>query len=1772
VSAQRVTYESARAGLTAALRAEPALAQYIGDNDSDWIFALCDVWGALAEVIGFYQCRILDEAFLSTATQDSSEELIYHSLGHAFPPNATATTTLAYHLQSSVAGVEAVSRLGSAGGTGMSPQTIAQLSTPTASGNGATASGSSASTPASAAGNGQSGGTVGSVLGLPSVGTPAGITAGTPSQVTQPLSLGVSSAIPGAAQVRAIPTGNQPSPVFVTLAPIAAYVGATRLTAYLPPTMPPALTSGATMLELAGTQTGLAVGQPVLLSAAPQSGGGAVRWIRLLTDVHPDPKRGSTRISWNTPLGTLAGEPALAGVGNLLVYGFARSSALTAANAPEWSSQTTARQLQTTTLAGGAIPIRGGFASSADAGSTWTLNPAGLPVGVDLAAVGAYNDLAIVSAGASGLLRSVAGMPFTATTLGGGSRRPVGFLGGTSARMLAGASAGVVYESLDQGQTWSPVTGGPPQLVSAPSTAPTAPTVPTTPTTPATPLTPVTPTATTTTTPTTATTTATPSPPPPPPSTPSTQTVVTHQLPSATVRCVMQDPAAPADDPGMLLAGTDAGLYAYTAGNWQAVTDIPGQPAVFALVARADGTLAAATAAGVFIRTAGTWATSAYGGLSTAVYQLTEAAGDLYAAVSGGISAYVGNAWQSAGEGLPSGIPINALLGDSGKLLAATPQGIYAATGESPALTWSRCDHAAAFTFADADLVAPPATAATSPTPTDTSPGAGVLAAFADYGIELSSAAQLTSSDGGYLLVDGAHSYQLSQTAGTGTDGGAWQVTLLDAMPGASGLAQSGDGPVLAVGAAAASAANEWPGFEVAGTSVEITPVRGVAPGMPAIIEQGTPAPSNVVLDVTAVDQDAGVRAGRNTQLTRLHFSESLPAGQFPRRASTVWTGAGVLPVFDPPSALVAQVSGSTISLSAPLSAPVQAGQLVAVTGSPPGLAIAPLGGAMWLGASSTTPMIVGPPEADLYGVAIGSDGSVYLAGAEGVFTVPAAAAATGSGVPQPVTTGWPGGSSAGVTVAGANVLAASASGVQLLELATGGAPGGWSTASANATQEVVALAGDGKGAVASLSGGGMIFAAAAAQTPTSWTNLTSLTPAPDTLAISGSTIYAANTAGVFEYSSGAWTALPAGAITGAIAVMQIDASGTLWAGGAGGLESYEATTKEWRREPQVIGKVEALCLRPSGSMAVTAKLAVAGVHAVGEQQGTDWNQISSAPAATLSGMAGAPDGSLWLATRTSASLVPSSGTQEIDIAHAQVLTGADVTDADILMLSQGGVPDTLVGALADAGVQLDPGYVVGSATETDCWLIHSGGELYIVVHRSASGSTLDVYRNQTTVYPTAPAGLVGNAQTWSVLAGGIPATVTVQQARVQVLPADADSPSFAETAAVAATTADAQAAVALAPTGTISLQDPLAHIYDAATVQVNLNAVSAAAGQPVSAPIGSGDPQQANQAFPVSLPIAAIGATAADPTASPTSSLSVYVNGQPWTAVPSLLQSGPDATVYVERANKDGSATVTFGDGVHGARLPAGQDNVVATYLQGGGAATAVASGALIQALDRPQLVTAVHNPAPALVPPTPPPAQARNAAVRSLDRTVTVEDYQDLVLAQVGVTSTRVDVLAGPPGRVIVITVALATDAPVRTLDNVATTVGTLSSSGLPVRVVAATAVPVLATVQVISAQPADAIEPLVRTALSGFAAQAPGDPMYAAQVLSALTAVTGVVAAEIVGWERHGNATTTATSLSASRATWPAQTSAPTGAELLSIDGSAQRLTIEVVAPNS
>ena len=56
-------------------------------------------------------------------------------------------------------------------------------------------------------------------------------------------------------------------------------------------------------------------------------------------------------------------------------------------------------------------------------------------------------------------------------------------------------------------------------------------------------------------------------------------------------------------------------------------------------------------------------------------------------------------------------------------------------------------------------------------------------------------------------------------------------------------------------------------------------------------------------------------------------------------------------------------------------------------------------------------------------------------------------------------------------------------------------------------------------------------------------------------------------------------------------------------------------------------------------------------------------------------------------------------------------------------------------------------------------------------------------------------------------------------------------------------------------------------------------------------------------------------------------------VNGEVWRRVQTFDGTGPDDRVYVARTNEDGTTTLVFGDGKHGARLPTETDQVTATY-----------------------------------------------------------------------------------------------------------------------------------------------------------------------------------------------------------------------------------------------
>lgn len=140
---------------------------------------------------------------------------------------------------------------------------------------------------------------------------------------------------------------------------------------------------------------------------------------------------------------------------------------------------------------------------------------------------------------------------------------------------------------------------------------------------------------------------------------------------------------------------------------------------------------------------------------------------------------------------------------------------------------------------------------------------------------------------------------------------------------------------------------------------------------------------------------------------------------------------------------------------------------------------------------------------------------------------------------------------------------------------------------------------------------------------------------------------------------------------------------------------------------------------------------------------------------------------------------------------------------------------------------------------------------------------------------------------------------------------------------------------------------------------------------------------------------------------------LEVRVGGVLWKEVESLYGQRARDQVYTARVNHDGDTSVRFGDGKTGARLPTGQDNVVAKYRQGIGSDGDVHANSLTTLLDRPLALKRVTNPKQAEGGTDPEDSQeARLNApntVRTFGRVVSLRDYEDLARSYTGIARAK-------------------------------------------------------------------------------------------------------------------------------------------------------------------
>ena len=226
-----------------------------------------------------------------------------------------------------------------------------------------------------------------------------------------------------------------------------------------------------------------------------------------------------------------------------------------------------------------------------------------------------------------------------------------------------------------------------------------------------------------------------------------------------------------------------------------------------------------------------------------------------------------------------------------------------------------------------------------------------------------------------------------------------------------------------------------------------------------------------------------------------------------------------------------------------------------------------------------------------------------------------------------------------------------------------------------------------------------------------------------------------------------------------------------------------------------------------------------------------------------------------------------------------------------------------------------------------------------------------------------------------------------------------------------------------------LTLEEPLVHSYQPASVVIYGNAARVTHGETVAVEIlGSGNAGKEHQKFSLKQKPLTYTQSAA-------SSLAVYVNGLQWQEAAALYGRGPQERVYVVRLDDDGTTRVTMGDGWFGARLPTGAENVSAHYRKGIGLDGLVKSGQLTQLLNRPLGIRSATNPAAssgAADPEMMDEARA-NAPLQTLtlDRVVSLSDCADFSRAFPGVAKAHAVWVWTARGRGVLVHVAGPTEA---------------------------------------------------------------------------------------------------------------------------------------------
>ena len=1387
--------------------------------------------------------------------------------------------------------------------------------------------------------------------------------------------------IPRRTVVQSVPKAGGAPLLFETVADLEALPAADSIAAWHPPVVSPAtMHSGAASLRLE-SRARVHKGQWLLIvgSSKDPSVSGGLWYFGPITAIDTDPVHPSKVVRWEGGIpGPLAALPSVA----VDAYVLEGRNHLFGFRSPPWSKAPDTARLATASRPGGVLV-------SSDHGATWSTANPGLPAGIWQAVAGDGDEW--LAGGSNGIYRSSdAGVTWELSALRG---RPVfSLVRAPTGDFIAGTTNGGLYRSVDGGSNWDAMSGallGDHRLFIFRRKM--------------------------------------------------------SQIPPVSVRSLL---APAAGDRVVILAGTDSGLFRWEEGGaWlPASKGLPGwneksgtaQTAVYALAHDPrDKRLYAGTSRGLYASSnrGESWEClgprtgpheSIFARLRhrrapsqppqvfavAALFNAEAKQTVLLAGTAAGILRSVdhGRNWTTVFT--TETRELRSVVNDDTTIavLAGTAGGIYRSSDYGQ--TWQPAGMNALRFQAPGD-VSVPLTAG----PLDRN----WMAAFRQAGIRLSADSKIEITPGQpAAVVDPESSRRYSVAA----EAGAWSVSLNAASPILA--IESSNGRLLAAGPTGDVLENEWPGTQGPADSIDLdSPEDGLVPGSWAVVSEldgsANSGAAAVAFQIAGAGPVVADGLGLYRSTTRVQPAQGLDFSAFDPRVASVDLHSRRLPLFEPAVPPVDVLQGQSITLAGDFST-WRGGRSLVVSGARPRVFVdAPLGGLLKF--ASPDSLTRAWPDQDARAVASAADGSVAVAIAgTGIFVAPNKPASPAKPLGQPK------GDVTSLVWVGGVLWAAGPQGIwkrgpQDKDWSDGGLAGRqfFALAAGRAGQ---LFAGTDDGVYQLPSGG-------------SWSSAGLNGKHAILLALdaSGDCIAAVREGGVFvSRSAGQWKPLAAQAEFLRASALAAGGGRVTIAAHGGGVFRFDAGSSRMTRIDRELPLITATALA-TDSAGVTY-LALPGWGLASEQNGA-WKRLPIGVANAIRALAALPGGGVAAAAGLALTAVDAQAAS-VSRTPAGSIPKALASDLDARLFS-----GDLKSTLATAGIQLKTVLDI-LVLEPHCrWRIVSDAAetLYLRIQDAAIGLFQD-----DAIHLMQPADSDGQ---WRFDTGA----VFANPGELSLWFAEPAAPTVSEavtTAQAPVLTLDGASAIS-----TVQLTTALENVYDASTVRVAGNTVSAIQGETVHEVLGSGDAGRKNQCFALHRkPLSVIPGQGSDGLAP---QISVFITSHPaaivhprarhplvprgpaieWRLVDALLEAGPNDPAYALEPDESGiPASVCFGDGVHGARLPSGAENVSAEYQVGAGESGNVGPGEISVVRAGPPLRMRVSNLVAAQggTPPEPPGRIRRRAplSLQVLNRVVSLDDYERYAAVFPGIEQSCSLLLETGQGPSLVVTISALGNQP--------------------------------------------------------------------------------------------------------------------------------------------